>query len=236
MEKIRLNKYLASLGVASRRAIDKMVEDGRIEVNGELAESGVKVNSEDEIKIDSKLIETDKEEKVYYLLNKPKEYLCSSKDDRGRKLAIDLIDDNKRLFNIGRLDYETEGLILITNDGDIFNHLIHPKKEIFKTYIATVSGELNKASLFTLRDGVELEDGKTLPANVNVLKGGKKTTIVEISIREGKNRQIRRMLRALDHRVYELRRVAIGELKVDGIGLGEYRKLTKEELEYIKSL
>lgn len=237
MEKIRINKYIASLGIDSRRAVDRMVEEGRIKVNGKLAESGMKIDPENDIlELDEAVINRTEEEKVYYLLNKPKEFLCSSKDDRGRRLAIDLIDDNKRIYNVGRLDYETEGLLVMTNDGDIFNHLTHPKKEIYKTYVAIVYGKISEKKLQELRDGVKLEDGITAPAIVKFLNINNGNSTIEISIREGKNRQIRRMFIEIGHRVAELMRISIGDLKVENIESGDYREFTEEELLYVKSL
>ena len=136
MEKIRINKYLAELGIGSRRAVDKMIEEKKIKVNGILAESGIKVNEEDEILVNGRPVNTKtKSEKVYFILNKPKRVLSTAKDERGRKTVVDMIQTKERIFPIGRLDYDTEGLLLLTNDGEIFNKIIHPRTEEYKTYL-----------------------------------------------------------------------------------------------------
>ena len=149
---MRINKFLSSLGIASRRAIDKYIEEGRIKVNGVIASTGIDVTEEDEIYIDNKKIETNRiEEKVYFMLNKPLEVLSASSDDRGRKTVVDLIKTDKRIFPIGRLDYMTSGLILLTNDGELFNRLVHPKSEIYKKYYIKVFGEVKKEEIEELK-------------------------------------------------------------------------------------
>lgn len=234
---MRINKFLSSLGIASRRAIDKYIEEGRIKVNGVIASTGIDVTEDDEICIDDKKIETKKiEEKVYFMLNKPLEVLSASSDDRGRKTVIDLIKTDKRIFPIGRLDYMTSGLILLTNDGELFNRLVHPKSEIYKKYYIKVFGEVKKEEINELKKGVLLEDGKTLPAKVAGIKYDKNKTSMYISIREGRNRQIRRMIEKLGYKVLMLRREKIGELSLGDLKEGKYRELTKEEIEYLYSV
>ena len=234
---MRINKFLSSLGIASRRAIDKYIEEGRIKVNGVIASTGIDVTEEDEIYIDNKKIETNRiEEKVYFMLNKPLEVLSASSDDRGRKTVVDLIKTDKRIFPIGRLDYMTSGLILLTNDGELFNRLVHPKSEIYKKYYIKVFGEVKKEEIEELKKGVLLEDGKTLPAKVSGIKYDKNKTSMYISIREGRNRQIRRMIEKFEYKVLMLRREKIGELSLGDLPEGKYRELTKEEVEYLYSI
>lgn len=234
---MRINKFLSSLGIASRRAIDKYIEEGRIKVNGIIASTGIDVTEEDEIYIDNKKIETNRiEEKVYFMLNKPLEVLSASSDDRGRKTVVDLIKTDKRIFPIGRLDYMTSGLILLTNDGELFNRLVHPKSEIYKKYYIKVFGEVKKEEIEELKKGILLEDGKTLPAKVSGIKYDKNKTSMYISIREGRNRQIRRMIEKFGYKVLMLRREKIGELSLGDLKEGKYRELTKEEIEYLYSV
>ena len=234
---MRINKFLSSLGIASRRAIDKYIEEGRIKVNGVIASTGIDVTEEDEIYIDNKKIETKRiEEKVYFMLNKPLEVLSASSDDRGRKTVVDLIKTDKRIFPIGRLDYMTSGLILLTNDGELFNRLVHPKSEIYKKYYIKVFGEVKKEEIEELKKGVLLEDGKTLPAKVSGIKYDKNKTSMYISIREGRNRQIRRMIEKFGYKVLMLRREKIGELSLGDLKEGKYRELAREEIEYLYSV
>lgn len=234
---MRINKFLSSLGIASRRAIDKYIEEGRIKVNGVIASTGIDVTEEDEIYIDNKKIETKRiEEKIYFMLNKPLEVLSASSDDRGRKTVVDLIKTDKRIFPIGRLDYMTSGLILLTNDGELFNRLVHPKSEIYKKYYIKVFGEVKKEEIEELKKGVLLEDGKTLPAKVSGIKYDKNKTSMYISIREGRNRQIRRMIEKFGYKVLMLRREKIGELSLGDLKEGKYRELTREEIEYLYSV
>jgi len=234
---MRINKFLSSLGIASRRAIDKYIEEGRIKVNGVIASTGIDITEDDEIYIDNKKIETKRiEEKVYFMLNKPLEVLSASSDDRGRRTVVDLIKTDKRIFPIGRLDYMTSGLILLTNDGELFNRLVHPKSEIYKKYYIKVFGEVKKEEIEELKKGVLLEDGKTLPAKVSGIKYDKNKTSMYISIREGRNRQIRRMIEKFGYKVLMLRREKIGELSLGDLKEGKYRELTKEEIEYLYSV
>ena len=234
---MRINKFLSSLGIASRRAIDKYIEEGRIKVNGVIASTGIDITEDDEIYIDNKKIETKRiEEKVYFMLNKPLEVLSASSDDRGRKTVVDLIKTDKRIFPIGRLDFMTSGLILLTNDGELFNRLVHPKSEIYKKYYIKVFGEVKKEEIEELKKGVLLEDGKTLPAKISGIKYDKNKTSMYISIREGRNRQIRRMIEKFGYKVLMLRREKIGELSLGDLKEGKYRELTKEEIEYLYSV
>ena len=236
MEKIRINKFLAELGVGSRRAIDKMIEEKRIKVNGVLAESGIKVDKSDKISVNGKLLEFEKKKKVYFMLNKPKRVLSTAKDERGRKTVIDLIDTKERIFPIGRLDYDTEGLLLLTNDGEIFNKVIHPRTEVYKTYLVEARGNINMTTLNKLKRGVMLDDKMTLPAKAKILLADERHTELHFAIKEGRNRQVRRMFELVGHPVINLKRIMLGELNLDGLEVGEYRPLTKKEINYLYSL
>ncbi len=236
MEKVRINKYLASLGIGSRRKIDEMIEDRLVIVNGNVAKHGDAVSEEDKIVVDGRVIEGREEEKVYYMLHKPQKVVSAVTDQR-EKTVIDIIKDKRRIFPIGRLDLDTEGLLIVTNDGELYNRVVHPRAEIFKTYFAKVRGSITDSEIEQLKNGVELEDGMTLPAKVKLFKRDEKYSEIEISIREGRKRQIRRMLDKVNHRVFYLKRNSIGELKLDrDLKPGEYRELTKTELNYLQQL
>ena len=236
MEKTRINKYLAELGVGSRRAVDKMIEEKRIKVNGILAESGVKVDKNDTITINGKPLNIEKKQKVYFILNKPKRVLSTAKDERGRKTVVDLIDTKERIFPIGRLDYDTEGLLLLTNDGEIFNKIIHPRTEVYKTYLVEAKGNINMTTLNKFKRGIMLDDKITLPAKAKILLADDKHTVLHFAIKEGRNRQVRRMFESVGHPVINLKRIMLGELNLDGLETGEYRALTKKEINYLYSL
>ena len=233
LEKQRINKYLSSKGIASRREVDRMIDAGRILVNGSAPDPGEKVSDEDEIRVDGCLV-GGVEEKLYFLLNKPSGVISSAKDDRGRKTVVDIIGSESRIYPVGRLDYDSEGLIILTNDGDLFNKVIHPRAKVYKTYTVKVRGRVADSGLRSLRDGVELEDGVTLPAKVKKLSFDGDFTWMEISIREGRNRQIRRMCKNIGQPVVYLRRDKLGELGLGTLGIGQYRKLSKEEVAYLK--
>ena len=234
---MRINKFLSTLGIASRRAIDKYIDEGKIVVNGNIASPGMDIDENDTILIDGKKIETKiNENKVYFMLNKPLEVLSASSDDRGRKTVVDLVKTNKRIFPIGRLDYMTSGLILLTNDGDLFNRIVHPKSEIYKKYYIKIFGEIKKTEIDELKKGVLLDDGETLPAKISGVKYDKNKTSMYISIREGRNRQVRRMIEKFGYKVLILRREKIGELSLGDLPEGKYRELTNEEIEYLYSI
>ncbi len=230
----RLQKFLARAGVASRRSAEKLITEGKIRVNGVIIkELGTKVDPfKDKISYNGKMVKLERK-KVYYMLNKPKGYISTVKDDKGRKTVVDILSDvEERIFPIGRLDYNTEGLLLLTNDGDFMNKLLHPKYEIGKTYVAKIDGIINLDDLHKLADGVKLEDGKTAPADVYLDSINKtlKESRVEITIYEGKNRQVRRMFKALGYEVKALKRIAFAGLTLNKLKRGEYRRLTENEL------
>ena len=237
MEKIRINKYLAELGIGSRRSIDKMIAEGKIKVNGILAQSGIKVNEDDEIIVNGRPVNSkQRTEKVYFILNKPKRVLSTAKDERGRKTVVDLIDTKERIFPIGRLDYDTEGLLLLTNDGEVFNKVIHPRTEVYKTYLVEAKGNINMTTLNRLKRGIMLDDKMTLPAKAKIILADEHHTVLHFAIKEGRNRQVRRMFDSVGHKVINLKRIMLGELNLDGLNVGEYRPLTKKEIKYLYSL
>ena len=230
----RLQKFLASCGVASRRKCEEIIEAGRVKVNGVTGRLGDKVDDEkDKVELDGKIIEKI-QEKYYLMLNKPRGIVATAKDEKGRENVVDLIkmDLDVRVFPVGRLDIDTEGLLLLTNDGEFANRITHPSNNITKTYLARVKGGfVEKNALFTLRKGVKLEDGITKPAKVEIKEFyPDKTTLLEITISEGKNRQVRRMCEAVGHPVCDLMRIAVGDIKLGNLPYGKWRYLKKEEI------
>ena len=234
---MRINKFLAEKGVASRRRIDQLIAEGRIKVNGKVATLGEDVTEKDEIFVDEKLVLQKETVYEYYLMNKPKGVLCTVADDRGRKTVIDLLPEGTgRVFPVGRLDYDTEGLLILTNDGDLSFRLTHPSNEIPKTYMARIEGTLTEKDLNPIRSGVELDGVLTKKCKAHIVETNKAYTKVYVTITEGKNRQVRRMFEAIGRTVSLLRRVNIGKLKLTGLGRGKVRKLTEEEVAYLKGI
>ncbi|OQB15912.1 MAG: Ribosomal large subunit pseudouridine synthase B [Firmicutes bacterium ADurb.Bin193] len=232
MEEIRLQKFLADCGVASRRKAEKMIVQGRVSVNGIVADKlGTKVSVDDTVTVDGRAVSLSNK-KIYMLLNKPSGYVTTVSDECGRKTVIDLVKDEvkERVYPVGRLDFETEGLLLLTNDGDVAYALTHPKHHIPKTYIAVLDSVPSPASVEKLRRGVIIDGRKTAPSKVEWLKDN----IIKIMIHEGRNRQIRKMAEAVGHSVVSLKRISIGEINLGNIPLGRWRHLTKTELEYLK--
>ena len=238
MSEERLQKILSRVGIASRREAEKMILEGRVSVNDKIInELGRKFESTTcKICVDGKII-SQVESKIYILLNKPKNIISSVKDDRGRTTVIDLITDIKeRIYPVGRLDFDTEGLILLTNDGALMNALLHPKFQINKTYLAKITGLITEDKLIKLRTGIKLDDGITAPATVNVIKNLGTTSKIEITIHEGRNRQIRRMLSAIGCEVKSLKRIKFANLSIYGLKSGEYRQLTEMEINNLYKL
>lgn len=232
MAEERLQKYLAAAGVASRRASEVLILEGKVSVNGKVVrELGTKVEpGKDVVLVNGQPVQRE-EQLVYLLMNKPAGYVTTVKDTHNRLTVMDLIADVPyRLFPVGRLDYETEGLLLLTNDGEFAYRMTHPKFKMVKTYVATVQGNVTEERLAQLRSGVQLEDGMTAPAEVKILRRENHKTVVEIAIHEGRNRQVRRMFKAVKNPVLELKRVSIGPLSLKGINVGEYRYLQEAEL------
>ena len=230
----RLQKILSRAGIASRRSAEKIILAGRVTVDDKIiTELGAKADiNKNKICVDGRQIFLS-DAKIYLLMNKPKNILCTAKDDRGRKTVLDLVENiTARIYPVGRLDYDSEGLILLTNDGELTNKLIHPKYKIAKTYRAKIFGELTADKLEKLRAGIELEDGMTAPAEIILI--GKNT--VEITIHEGRNRQIRRMFAAVGCEVQKLTRIKFAGLNLSGVKSGEYRKLTQAEIKNLYAL
>lgn len=235
----RLQKYMAECGIASRRKCEALILEGKVKVNGEtVTELGVKVNPmSDMVEYEGNIIKRE-ERKLYILLNKPEGYICSVKDEKDRGTVIDIVKVRERIYPVGRLDYDSSGLIILTNDGEIYNKIIHPRKEINKTYVVKVKNKFTDSDIKAFERGIDIGGYVTAPAIVNVLNydDNKKVATLEIKIHEGKNRQIRRMCSALNHDVLSLNRVAIGEIKLGYLKKGEYRNMTEEEITYINSL
>lgn len=234
---MRLNKYIAQAGVASRRKADELTANGNVKVNGiVVSEMGYDVKDEDIVEVNGRVIKPE-EKKVYILLNKPKGYITSTEDEKDRKTVMDLVTDiPERIFPVGRLDYNTSGIIVMTNDGELSNILTHPKHEIDKTYRAKISGVLSKGKVTALKKGVDIGGFITSPAKVEVIKQSPKSAIVDISIHEGKNHQVRKMFKKVGCPVQELERTAIGDIYIARLKQGHYRKLSREEVNYLKGL
>ena len=228
----RLQKILAEAGIASRRKSEELIKAGRVAVNGKtVTEMGTKAFPDDDITVDGKPIR--KEEHVYYLLDKPAGFICTLKDDKGRKTIRECMPDVKeRIFPVGRLDYDTTGLIIMTNDGDFANRMMHPRYHLPKTYEVAVNGILTDQMLKMLENGIELNDGMTLPAEVVLLSRRQSTnkTVIQITIREGRNRQIKRMMEYFHCEVTRLNRIRYGCLEIGHMRQGDYRKLRSYEV------
>lgn len=233
----RLQKVLAQAGVASRRKCEEYIEAGRVQVNDQTVTTlGFKVDpSVDVIKVDGRIV--GREPKVYFAFNKPKGVITSVEDKEGRTVVTDYLKGVKeRVYPVGRLDYDSEGLLLLTNDGELAHLLTHPRHHVPKTYHVTVKGVPHGSLLDKLREGIELEDGKTAPADVEYvdIDPDKNTTVLSITIYEGRNRQVRRMFEAIRYPVVRLKRVQFGPLALGGLPRGKYRRLTAEEVNELR--
>lgn len=235
----RLQKVLSRAGVASRRQCERMIIQGRVKVNGEtVRELGRKVHwpAEDLIEVDGKPL-TEQEEKVYVMLNKPSGFITSLQDLHGRPKVVDLVKDIPfRLYPVGRLDLETEGLLLMTNDGDLCYRLTHPRFKVEKTYQAEVLGVPKPQKIQRLSRGVLLEDGMTAPARVRVIGRRQGNSLLEVTLHEGRKRQVRRMFDAIGHPVLKLKRIRFGGLDLGELKTGAYRRLTDKEVEHLKKI
>lgn len=228
---------MADSGVCSRRAADKMIENGEVKINGKICTVGDSVKETDNVTVNGKTVSLVKKYD-YYIMNKPKGYVCTVKDDKGRKTVMDLLPnaDEKRLFPVGRLDYDSEGLLILTNDGDLTFRLTHPKNEIPKTYLVKIEGKITDEAVKKLRSGVIVDGKPTGKSNVKVVESGKDFTRLHVVITEGRNRQVRKMFEAVGKEVKFLKRIKIGELRLSGLDRGEVRKLSPAEIEYLKNL
>lgn len=227
----RLQKYMSYCGVASRRKCEEIILSGRVSVNGKIVNQlGTRINTEQDIvKLDGKKIDIVKE-KIYIVLNKPKGFVCTVKDEKNRKTVLDIVNIKERIYPVGRLDYNTSGLLILTNDGEIYNKIIHPRFEKNKVYIAVVKGIPDYNDINKFKNGIDIGGYVTSNASLKILKTYDNISKVKIKIHEGKNRQIRRMLDKIGHPVISLKRIQIGNLKLGSLKTGEWRYLTGYEL------
>lgn len=234
---IRLNKYMADCGVDSRRGCDKIILEGRVRVNNKLVnELGFMVNEDnDTVKVDGKKIVL-QSKNVYIMLHKPKGYVTTVKDDKERKTVMELVDVKLRVYPVGRLDFDTEGLLILTNDGDMTYKLTHPKYEVTKKYVARVEGEITEQDLEQLRKGVEIDGKKTAPAKAKLVEKYDNGCKVELTIHEGRNHQVKKMFEAIGKTVAFLKRTEMGEIRLGGLGRGKWRYLNDKEIAYLKEL
>lgn len=234
----RIQKIMAQGGIASRREAERLILDGRVTLNGKVVvELGTKADTDnDYIKVNGKLI-TRPEPKTYVILFKPRGYVTTSKDPEGRPTVMELLEKVKvRVFPVGRLDYDTEGLILCTNDGDLAHRLQHPSHEIPKTYLVKVDGVPTPDGIAKLRNGIKLKDGMTAPARVKIIRKAEANSWLEVIIHEGRNRQIKRMFEAIGHSVIKLKREGLAFLTLGDLKPGEFRHLTSEEVKNLKAI
>lgn len=234
-DKIRLQRYMAQCGVASRRHAEELIQTGRVKVNGEkITEMGLRVSDEDRIEVDGKPIKKEKK-LIYIMLNKPLGYVSTVSDPEGRRTVLDLIDGVKeRIYPVGRLDYDTTGLLILTNDGNFAYRNTHPGQETRKTYMAEVFGMPSNKMLQALRDGIMLDGKLTSPAKVEVMNLKPKSTVIKIIIHEGRNRQVKRMCEAVGHPVLRLKRTAVGRLTLGDLKPGEWRYLSTKEARLVE--
>ena len=236
---MRINKYLAECGFAGRRGCEQIVLAGRVKINGkQVTNLATTVEENDLVTVDGKRAQPIHKH-IYLMLNKPKGYITTTSDEKGRKTVLELLGNkfsDKRIFPVGRLDYETEGLLLLTTDGDLCNRITHPRNEITKTYVAKIENEVSEDELNKLRAGVILDGVKTKRCRISVLGFDDKITRLEVVISEGRNRQVRRMFETINREVIFLKRVGIGELKLGGLSRGEWRELKSKEVEYLKNV
>ena len=234
---MRLQKYLATCGVASRRKCEAYILQGLIKVNGKVVTTlGTCVTPDDEVRFNNEVVTLD-ESHVYYMLNKPTGYVTTAQDERGRQTVLDIMEGvEARIFPVGRLDLNTSGLLLLTNDGELTYGLTHPKHDVNKTYEVKVRGKVSATSIKSLEQGVMIDGRQTYPAKVKILNQTDKNTKMTITIHEGRNRQIRKMCEAVGHQVISLNRRSIGDLNLGNLKIGEYRKLTTKEVNYLKRI
>ena len=234
---MRINKYLAESGVCSRREADRLIQEGLVKVNKKPCQIGQEIDvGIDLVVVDGKPVSVVKTYE-YYIMNKPKGYVCTVKDDKGRKTVMDLLPAGvKRVFPVGRLDYDSEGLLILTNDGDLTFKLTHPKNEVPKTYLVKTEKPVNEESLGKLRSGVYVDGVRTKKCNVKLIETNKNYSKLHITITEGRNRQVRKMFEAVGNNVDFLKRIKIGDLKLTGLNRGEVRKLSSQEINYLLNI
>mgnify|MGYP003362810858 FL=1 len=232
---MRINKFIATKTAYSRRKADELIKEKKVKINGEVLENlAYTVNDDDEVELDGRIISDIKVKKYYYLFNKPKNVVSTVSDEFGRYCITDFFPPDISVFPVGRLDYDSRGLIIVTNDGDLANKIAHPSNHVKKTYIATLDGRLSESQMKKFSEGVIIDSKKTLPAEIELYDFSE--AMYKISIYEGRNRQIRKMIEVLGRNVRELKRVSIGKIKLGRIVEGKYRKLTEEEKNYLFNL
>ncbi|MBQ4062567.1 MAG: rRNA pseudouridine synthase [Christensenellaceae bacterium] len=237
-ETLRIAKFLASAGVASRRKCEELIFEGKVSVNGVvISEPGTRVDpANDKVRVGKKLIEAP-EEKVYIMFNKPVGCVSTCSDDKGRTTVLDYITGiNERIYPVGRLDFTTEGLLLLTNDGELANRLTHPRHEVGKRYLVIVEGDVTSDDVKKLEKGIFIEGGKTAPARIKILKRENGKTELTIIIHEGRNHQVKKMFEAVEKKVVFLKRISVGDINLGQLKKGEYRHLSAEEVAYLKSI
>ncbi len=229
-----MQKYIADCGVASRRKAEELILQGRVKVNGSVvSEMGIKVGESDLVEVNGEVIKPENK-KVYILLNKPSGYVTTAKDQFGRPTVLDLLRGvQERVFPVGRLDYETTGLLILTNDGDFTHKMTHPKHEIEKIYHATIAGIPTGDEVIRFEIGLKIEDYTTAPAKLKIINANERACVVEVTIHEGKNRQVRKMCEAIGHPVLSLKRVSLGKLSLGNLAEGDWRELTQEEVKML---
>ncbi|MBR3661428.1 MAG: rRNA pseudouridine synthase [Bacilli bacterium] len=235
----RVQKVISNLGYASRREAEKLILEGKILINDNVAKLGDKVGNQDIIKINGEILDkTMSNDKVYFLLNKPRETVSTVKDPEGRKTIVSLINTDKRIYPVGRLDYDTTGAIILTNDGELTNLLMHPKNNIEKVYLAKIKGKIGGDAIYNLKKGVIIDDKKTSPARVKIREYNKKnnTSLVEIIIHEGRNHQVKKMFQSVGYDCLKLSRIRFAFLDIQNLNSGEYRTLTIKEVKKLYSL
>lgn len=233
----RLQKFISQCGYASRRSAEKIILENRVKVNGKLVnELGFKVSGDDVVTIDGKQIKLC-ENKVYYLLNKPRGVISSSSDDKSRKTVVDIIKCDERIYPVGRLDYNTTGLLILTNDGELANLLMHPSNKVTKTYLAKIEGILSKDDIISLKKGIVIDNRRVNTSNFKVREKDilKNTSLVEITIEEGRNHIVKNIFSSLKHDVIRLTRIRYGFLSLNGLKSGEYRELSIKEVKKLYS-
>lgn len=235
----RLQKVIANSGYTSRRKAEELIKDGHVYVNGNLVtELGTKISNNDQIVIDGVTLNLHEVKKEYYLLNKPRGYICSLDDEKDRHIVTELIDTKQRIYPVGRLDYDTTGLLILTNDGELANILMHPSYEIVKTYLAKIEGNLSMEEYFKLKEGITIDGIKCIPKKVKIKKKdtGKNIDMVEISIVEGRNHIVKKLFQAVNHEVIKLKRQRYAFLELGNLKSGEYRHITREEVKKLYEL